>query len=183
MSKILIAVGILIIGFALSPFGPLGLVDTDGSTSLSSELGLGANDTLAIPREDLNKAIKYVETIESTQIAKALSQQRWSDRLLTLVIVMSGLISIGAGTQRILKAQKKSDLMAVYAIAVLSAAVAVTTSLAGRIENRAKENFKCIGSLQEEVRATITDVKSTDDADIAGRYLKELKTEADRCGG
>jgi sRNA-binding carbon storage regulator CsrA len=178
MSKILITIGLLIIGYALSPFG-LKTITTDPiETDPSLRIGLGANNTLAISRTEVNQAIDYAQEIEKAQNTKAIDQQRWSDRLLGLVMILSGLVSIAAGYQRILSAKKKPDFIVVAAIAVLSSAVAISTAAAGRIENMAKGRIDGLGS---EIRSTLADVKGTSDEDEARRYLEELKLAADRC--
>jgi sRNA-binding carbon storage regulator CsrA len=181
MSKILITIGLLIIGYALSPFG-LKTITTDPiETDPSLRIGLGANNTLAISRTEVNQAIDYAQEIEKAQNTKAIDQQRWSDRLLGLVMILSGLVSIAAGYQRILSAKKKPDFIVVAAIAVLSSAVAISTAAAGRIENMAKGRINCIDGLGSEIRSTLADVKGTSDEDEARRYLEELKLAADRC--
>ena len=68
MGKLLIVVGILIIAYALSPFGPLALTSEKGSIDLSSHIGFGANSALVIPKAEINNTIDYVQTIEDNQV-------------------------------------------------------------------------------------------------------------------
>ena len=181
MAKLLVTIGILILVYALLPFGPNSVTSTPIYTDPSLRLGLGSNDALAIPRTEINQAIDYAQKIEKAQNTKAIHQQRWSDRLLTLVMILSGLVSIAAGYQRILSAKKKPDFIMVAAIAVLSAGVAISTAAAGRIENAGKTRLNCISSLGNTIRDTLVDVKGTGDEDLARRYLNELKLAADQC--
>ena len=181
MGKLLIVIGVLIIAYAISPFGFLLQPPLEGSIELSSHLGSGANSSLVIPKEEVNKAIDHVQNIEQTQVAKAIQQQRWSDYLLTLVIVLSGLVSVAAGYQRILSKQKKPDFIIVACIAVLSAGVAISTSVAGRIENLSKARLACVDKVRPQVGKTVADVEGTQSEIRARLYLDELRSAADRC--
>lgn len=181
MARVLIILGILIVAYALSPVGPLSMPATSIPAHPPIRVGLGANSSLAVAPEEINKTIEFVEAIEKAQNATAKKQQRWSDGLLTLVVVLSGLISIAAGIQRILSARKKPDFVAVASIAVLSATVAIATSMAGRIENLAKDRLTCVDGLNPLLRKTVTDVESTSNEILAKRYLTELRTAAEKC--
>ena len=181
MGKLLIVVGVLIIAYGLSPFGPLMFTPEEGSIDLSSHIGFGANSSLVIPKPEINNTIAYVQAIEDNQVFKAKQQQRRSDYLLTLVVVLSGLVSMAAGYQRILSKLKKPDVIVVASIAVLSAGVAISTFVAGRIENLSKTRLDCIDKVRPMVSKKIADVEGTQSEIQARRYLKELRSAADRC--
>ena len=88
---------------------------------------------------------------------------------------------MAAGYQRILSKLKKPDVIVVASIAVLSAGVAISTSVAGRIENLSKTRLGCIDKVRPMVSKKIADVEGTQSEIQARRYLKELRSAADRC--
>jgi len=177
LGKILIGIGLLLVcSLVLFPWQYTAIHNVD-----IKSIGSAANAQYAVSRTKMNSVLDPAREVANTLVEQHAEGMRWNRRLLGLAILLSALISIAAGLQRIAKARKKSDTVLMVAIALLGAGSAITTSVAGHIESGATSDLACSRDISDRAEKTIKNLAKERNPDLALQKLAELELEVNRC--
>jgi len=144
-------------------------------------IGSGFDGVLAIPPDEVNAAVDSSNLIANNAIAAAIRMERFAGLLLFAVFAIGALISMCAGIQKIRQRDAPVQHTLTVAVGLLGAASAISASGAKYLDGLAKDRYACVKTLDEEIAATIEDVRLARSELRARQALSEMKRVATRC--
>ena len=180
IGRLLIGIGLLIVVAGIT-WSAIGFRTTIGEPPDIRKLGTGFEGQLAVPPEEINKALAAANDIASTVNTYAVASQVWATRLLFLVICFGGGVSILAGVQKMPNLPKSRQAALVVASGLLGAGSAISTSGANYLQGVTDKRFACVDEIEKAATKTLRQARAEPDAEAARQYLSDLLRDAARC--
>jgi len=179
MGRILIVLGLLLLFVGGAIFLNYD-IQSVGRNAISG-IGSGFDGKLVIPPDEVNTAVDSSNMIANDVVSAAIRLERFSGWLLFAVFVIGALISICAGFQKIKDRDAPIQHALAIAVGLLGAGSAISASGAKYLDGLAKDHYACVKTLDEEITATIEDVRLARSELRARQALSEMTRVAARC--